>query len=201
MVAPAPAAAAGRPRDVTIERRVMEEAIRQFGERGWGGFSIDKISSAVGVGKASIYLRWDSKEDLILAAIEQLGPKASDADTGSLAGDLRVMIADLLSLYTSDIGLGVQRLNIDVHVPEALTDRLVGFRTAQVRSWRRVIRRAIGRGDLANDTSIAFLLNVVHGATWSYATTGTPAPRERRAASDDEGFVSELVGLVLKSFT
>jgi len=200
MVDTARTAGAGRPRDTTIELRVLEEAIRQFALRGWAGLSIDKIAAATGVGKASIYLRWDSKEDLVLAAIERVGPRASEIDTGSLEGDLHEMIAELLDLYTSDVGAGVQRFTLDVDVPEALRERLAAFRSEQVRSWRRVVRRAIAQGWLPEDTPIAFLLNVVHGATWSYATTGSPSPRDKRHPGKDARFISDLIGLVIDRF-
>lgn len=191
-------AGAGRPRDATIERRVLEETMRQFGARGWGGLSIDRIAAATGVGKASIYLRWDSKEDLVLAAMERVGPQASDVDSGSLEGDLRAMVEELLELYTSEVGAGVQRFNLDADAPSALVERLATFRADQVRAWRRVIRRAVERGWLAADTDIAFLLNVVHGGTWSYATSG-PRPRGRNHA-DDQRFIGAMVELVVEQF-
>lgn len=199
MVDTARTTGAGRPRDASIDRRVLEEAIRQFGRRGWGGLSIDKIAATTGVGKASIYLRWDSKEDLVLAALESVGPHASSVDSGSLEGDLRAMIEELLNLYTSDIGAGVQRFNLDHDVPAALTERLADFRRSQVRSWRKVIRRAIERDWLSPETDIAFLLNLVHGATWSYATADVK-PGESHRRADDESFVLLMIQLVVDRF-
>ncbi len=200
MAETARATGAGRPRDATIERRVLEAAIRQFGERGWSGLSIDKIAAATGVGKASIYLRWTSKEELVLAAIDAVSPQPSDADTGTIDGDLRVMVTELLDLYTSDMGAGVQRFGLDTDFPPALAERIAAQRTGQVRAWRRVIHRAIDRGWLHADTDIAFLLNLIHGTTWSYATTGNPAPRRQRRPAEDQAFVDQTIRLVVDRF-
>jgi len=200
MAGTAHATGAGRPRDATIEHRVLEEALRQFGKRGWSGLAIDKIAAATGVGKASIYLRWDSKEELVLAAIDQIGPQATDADTGTLTGDLRVMITELYELYTSDLGAGVQRFMLDADIPPALAERLSAQRTAQVRSWRRTMRRWIAQDWLRADTDITFVLNLIHGTTWSYATAGPRRPEGEQRTEGDLAFADGLIRLVVDRY-
>ena len=191
---------AGRPRDATIEARVLEEAIRQFGKLGWSGLSIEKIASAIRVGKASIYLRWGSKEELLIDALERLTPSPLEADTGSLQGDMREMVAEILDLYTSDIGDAVQRFLMDNDFSPELAERLAAHRASSIEAWRRMVRRAIDRGWLEADISIGFLLNVVHGTVWSYATSGNPSPREKRSPDRDARFIDRMVRLVQHEF-
>ena len=191
---------AGRPRDATIEDRVFDEAIRQFGKLGWSRLSIDKIASAIGVGKASIYLRWGSKEELLIDALEQRVPRAFGADTGSLWGDMREMLTEILDLYTSDIGDAVQRFVMDTDFSPELAELLATHRAKGLEAWRQMVRRNIDRGWLKPDISIGFLLNVVHGGIWSYATTGNPSPREERSPERDARFIDLMLRLIQREF-
>jgi len=36
-----------------------------FGEAGWARFSVEAVARRAGVGKASVYLRWPTKEALL----------------------------------------------------------------------------------------------------------------------------------------
>lgn len=185
---------AGRPRDETIERRVLEETVRQFGARGWSKLSVDRIASATGVGKASIYLRWSSKEELVVAAMETLAPQSAAVDTGSLDGDLTAMARALLDFYFSDIGAGIQRFGLDSDFPASVEKRLADFRRRQIRSWRTVVRRAIDNGWLREDVPIAVILNVVNGTVWSYVSA---SPGRRRRRTEEKELIAELVDLVV----
>ena len=47
---------------------MVAAALAVYAEAGWSGFSFDAVARRAGVGKAPLYLRWASKEDLLLAA-------------------------------------------------------------------------------------------------------------------------------------
>ena len=80
----------GRPRDPDAEPRIREYALKLLLERGFDGMTVDDVAEAAGVGKATIYRRWASKELLANDAMAQLFDlEIPDADTGSIAGDLR----------------------------------------------------------------------------------------------------------------
>ena len=199
MAQPARTNGAGRPRDATIEARVLDAAIRQFGQRGWPGLSIDRIAAATGVGKASIYLRWDCKEDLLLAALATHVPRAEDFNEGSLEKDLRLVIAKLLDLFHGEFRSALDRFNADRDVPPALRERFREFQHAQIQSWRGVIRRAIERGELPDDTPVTFLLDVLHGSVWSHVTA-LPVPSGERRTKSDRAFTEHLIHLILAGF-
>jgi AcrR family transcriptional regulator len=64
--------------------------LRLLGEVGYGGLTIDALAQAAGVGKATIYRRWRTKQDLIVESISDLGSLLTvPPDTGSLREDLR----------------------------------------------------------------------------------------------------------------
>ena len=51
---------------------------------------MDAVASEAGVGKATIYRRWRTKQDLVVDTISDLNrAEATAPDTGSIEGDLR----------------------------------------------------------------------------------------------------------------
>ena len=59
----------GRPRDSSIDDRVLEVTRELLVEVGWHGLSIRLIAARAGVGRASLSRRWPSKAALVLHAI------------------------------------------------------------------------------------------------------------------------------------
>ncbi len=54
--------------------------------------SMDRIAQRAGVSKATMYARWRSKDDLLVAAYQRLSRLFPTLDTGSLGGDLDALI-------------------------------------------------------------------------------------------------------------
>lgn len=59
----------GRPRDETIDAEIVRALFDCVEEVGLGSATIDAIAERAGVSKATIYRRWESKEDLMVDAI------------------------------------------------------------------------------------------------------------------------------------
>ncbi len=75
--------------------------------------TVDDVAEAAGVGKATIYRRWASKEQLANDAMAELFDiEIPDADTGSIAGDLRQVYADALTFVNSERGPALIRLAV-----------------------------------------------------------------------------------------
>ena len=62
----------GRPRDDTIDEGIVAALFELVEEVGLDGVTIDAIAERAGVGKATIYRRWASKEELIVDAVAGL---------------------------------------------------------------------------------------------------------------------------------
>src|SRR5579871_5264860 len=74
----------GRPRDPDVDRRIAQAALDLFGDAGWAGFAMEAVARRAGVGKASLYLRWSSKEALLVDALSLRMARVTDVDTGTL---------------------------------------------------------------------------------------------------------------------
>ena len=61
----------GRPRDEVVETKIIESALTLYGEVGWAAFNLTKVASAAGVGKSSIYTRWETRDDLLKRTIRR----------------------------------------------------------------------------------------------------------------------------------
>src|SRR4029453_5721644 len=91
----------GRPRDPSRDGVIRAAILRLLAEVGYGALTMDAVASEAGVGKATIYRRWRTKQDLLVARISDLNRvEASTPDTGSIEGDLRSMMHQMVSMIT-----------------------------------------------------------------------------------------------------
>lgn len=56
----------GRPRDPALDEAILDAAREIIAERGYTGASMDEIARTAGVGKDTLYRRWDSKQALVI---------------------------------------------------------------------------------------------------------------------------------------
>ena len=56
----------------TARARVLEAALTLFGEHGVGGTTLQMIADSIGVGKASVYYQFRSKEEIVAAAAQPM---------------------------------------------------------------------------------------------------------------------------------
>src|SRR3954452_12333431 len=59
----------GRPRDEAIDDKITSVALDELADHGYAGMSIDSVAQRAGVGKATIYRRYQHKANLVTAAI------------------------------------------------------------------------------------------------------------------------------------
>ena len=85
-----------RPRSLEAHEKVLHAALALFGERGIEGASMDRIATAAGVSKATIYNHWPDKEALLLEVmlwVNGLTRERDDPDSGSLERDLTIVLS------------------------------------------------------------------------------------------------------------
>lgn len=85
----------GRPRDARVDGAVMEAARSLLAEKGFAGTTVEAIASRAGVGKATIYRRWPTREALLLAVTTADLPDIPTPDTGDLRQDLLLVFTTL----------------------------------------------------------------------------------------------------------
>lgn len=83
----APAQAASpRRRGAALERAILDAALEQLSTVGWNGLTMEGVAAGAQTGKAAVYRRWPSKEDLVADALRAGLPNfASAPDLGVCA--------------------------------------------------------------------------------------------------------------------
>jgi AcrR family transcriptional regulator len=157
--------AKGRPLDPSIEGRVYDAALEVYASGGWGSFTIHAVSTRAKVGKAAIYRRWSSKEDLLVAAILSMGT-VPVPNTGSLRGDLIATVRAVLDEYSSARGLVQLRAQVEAKAyPEVFGSAMEAFRRRYLADGRTMLSASIRRGELDGDVDTSQILDAVVGMT------------------------------------
>jgi AcrR family transcriptional regulator len=187
---------AGRPRDPDVDRRVADAAVALFGEAGWAGFSVEAVAKRACVGKASIYLRWPTKEALLVEALRRRVGPIAEVDTGSLREDLVRLACQMLDLYLGDAGRAALRLRLEGDLIPGLAEQLDALQKSQVLAARGIVRRGIDRGEIPEGTSITLLLDTLVGGATTHAHA---APKDLRDTlrADATRYAEQLVDFLL----
>ncbi len=189
-------ATAGRPRDPAVDRRIAEAAIHVFGDEGWAGFSVEAVARRSGVGKASIYLRWPSKQELLLEAVRQHIGGVTSIRTGNVRDDLIELASQLLRNQLGEAGRATMRIMLEADRIPGVAEHWNAIRESQILAARGIVRRAIRRGELPKGTSVTLLLDALTGAAMNHAHTTPPSARAQLEKSVQR-YATDLVDFLL----
>lgn len=179
--APADAAARrgrGRPRDPETDDRITKAAAELLLRRGFDRTTVDDVAARAGVGKATVYRRWPSKEDLAVAAMETLySVEIPEADSGSIHSDLTASYRSVLTFVNTPDGAAFLRTSIAESVRD---DRIAALHRASTQQredlTRRTFERAIARGEVRSDIDVDSAVQWLGGVLAIRAITHRPMP-------------------------
>lgn len=168
----------GRPRDASADERILEAAGQLILERGFDKVTVDDVAALAKAGKATVYRRWASKEDLAVAALSQLyRHEIPVPDTGSVRDDLEAYYRSTLEFAGSESG----RRYLHTTIGESLRDpRVQQLHRAAVKSRedlvRKILERGVARGEIRADVPLDLPVDYI-GAVLSQAIiSGRPVP-------------------------
>jgi len=138
-------------------------------EGSFADFRLEHVAARAGVGKATIYRRWKSKEDLALEVMMDLA--APDIDVPEMDNTreelTRVVRNPVHALTTTAFGPVVRAMLSQIAVNPEVGDP---FRAQLVRFSReavaRTISRGLARGDLRPDTNIGIATELLVGPVY-----------------------------------
>jgi AcrR family transcriptional regulator len=183
----------GRPREARADRAILDAVLELLAE-GVHDVRVDEVAERAGVGKATIYRRYRSKDELVTAAIAALVGEIAVPDTGSTEDDLLALMRDAVVVYSGRVAAGampalVAAMHRDAELAHAVRD---GFLAARRRALRDVLVRGVGRGDLDPDLDLELALDVLGGPLfYRLLVTGGPI---------DEQLAAGIVDLILRGF-
>ncbi len=140
----------GRPRDPSRDGVIRAAILSLLAEVGYGALTMDAVAAQAGVGKATIYRRWRTKEDLVVDTIAEVNRAQMPVpDTGSLEGDLRAMLHAVVEGINGPSGAATQALLSTIPHHPALAE---AFRDGPLGVWsqgfEQIFRQAEARGEL-----------------------------------------------------
>ncbi len=89
----------GAQRNPESEKAILAAARDVLSEDGLAGFSIEAVARRAHAGKPTIYRWWPDKTRLLLAVYAEFKEQMAGFDTGSLEGDVRTFLTNLLTFW------------------------------------------------------------------------------------------------------
>ncbi|HEV7657992.1 MAG TPA: TetR/AcrR family transcriptional regulator [Mycobacteriales bacterium] len=182
----------GRPRSAEAEQAIREAAAELLSERGIGGFSVEAVAARAGVAKTTVYRRWPTREELLVAVVSGLKAPAEAAPGDSVRGDLLHFLRS--TAYEDRSGRWTRLMNRLLVDADEYPELVADVWRQSVRPRREylagILRRAVAEGLVRPGADLDLLVDLLISPV-------TSRIRLRRGRlSDDQ--LAELVDTVLR---
>jgi len=160
---------AGRPRSERAHQAILTAARELLIEKGFAAMRLEHVAARAGVGKATIYRRWRSKEALAQDLLSHLAaPHIAVADADTTHEELLAAVTNpMRAVIETDFGPVIRALLSEIASDPSIGDpfraTVVAARRAEV---ARVIRRGIARGDLRPDADAELATELLVGPVY-----------------------------------
>jgi AcrR family transcriptional regulator len=164
----------GRPRDEEVDNRILTTTRDLFKVDGYMRMSVDSVAKAAGVTRPTIYLRWPSKAELVIAAITDLERPDEIALTGDSLADLNTIMHGIKVSF-------IDHGNAEIfgplfterhHEPELIKQFRERLLTPRRKSLVHVLSSGVETGQLRPDLDIDAAVNTLVGALYAKLVTG-----------------------------
>ena len=176
---------AGRPRSEAARQAILGAAFRLTKNEGFSALTIEEIAREAGVGKPTIYRWWPSKSAIVFEALLQHAEQTiPEIPEGPLAANILALLQSLFRVLSTETGEILKGLMAEAQRDPAFATL---FRTQFITKRREplliLLRAGKARGELAADTNIEILADLIYGAMW-YRLLTHHAPLDEKFAHD-----------------
>lgn len=178
-----PARGPGRPRDTAIEDRVLRAALELLREKPLGEeFTLAELVERSGTSRAAIYRRWESRQAILVAALDHdrrpVGVQPRDTLLDTL---LATFLSALDVVGESDQPLINLRVVLGLKDPDLQQTYWERHVRRRRRGLLEILRRAQQEGEVRSDADLEATLDLLNGAVY-YQTIvrGDPLSLEAR---------------------
>ncbi len=178
-----------------MHRAILDAARELLIADGYTRLRLEHVAARAGVGKATIYRRWGSKEKLAQALLSDLAaPHIAIEATGDTREEMLAAVMNPMHAVTeSEFGPVIRALLSQIATNPALGDP---FRATVVQARReeiaRMIARGIERGDLCPDADPDIATELLVGPVYFRLMFGGALDRE---------FAERIVDNVMRGYT
>ncbi|MFI6639071.1 TetR/AcrR family transcriptional regulator [Streptomyces sp. NPDC050504] len=158
----------GRVRSQDAHAAVLTAAVALLEEVGYQGVTIEGVARRANVAKSTIYRWWKSKPTLVMDAYRQtVEQRVPVPDTGTLAEDLTVFVADLYRISEHPVRIAALRgLMAEAQLDPAFAQPFGQWVESRRAVVRGLLAKGIGRGELPAGTEADYAIDQVFGPFW-----------------------------------
>ncbi|WP_189109021.1 TetR/AcrR family transcriptional regulator [Streptomyces camponoticapitis] len=154
-----------RRRGPVLERAILDAALEQLSTVGWNGLTMEGVAAEAQTGKAAVYRRWPSKEDLVADALASGLPSLDDApDLGGIRDDLYELTRLVREAMYSRPGWALRAVlhECDQSASERFHALIMsGVIEPSAKLFGEVVHRGIRRGDVRPDATGSLVFDVI----------------------------------------
>ncbi|XGV94638.1 MAG: TetR/AcrR family transcriptional regulator [Leptolyngbya sp. BL-A-14] len=172
----------GRPRSAQSHQAMLQATLELLAEVGFEAMSIEAISTRAGVGKTTIYRRYNSKAELVADAIESIREGIVIPDAGSLWGDMNALIQNAAQISLNPLGRQTVAMIISSASSNAEFAQIYWTKYLQPRreAFAVVLERAKARQEVKPDLDPGLVFDTMSGIML-YAMIFQPTPESWEA--------------------
>ena len=133
------------------EAELLAVTLQLLQEHGYDGLTVDAVASAARASKATVYRRWPSKAELVLAAFnEGVRQVAVPPNTGTLRDDL-LQVGEICGQQVHQHASTIRAVLVEAsrhpELNDALQHQFIEQRKALI---QHILRQAVERGEIAD---------------------------------------------------
>ncbi|UQX12259.1 TetR/AcrR family transcriptional regulator [Candidatus Mycobacterium methanotrophicum] len=176
------------------EAELLAVTLQLLQEHGYDRLTVDAVAATARASKATVYRRWPSKDELVLAAfIEGIRQVAVPPETGTLRDDL-LRLGELICQQAQQHAGTIRAVLVEVSRNPALNDvmqqQFIGQRKALI---SHVFQEAVGRGEIATSAINDELWDLLPGyLIFRSIIQGRPPTRQTVQALVDDIMIPSL---------
>lgn len=158
----------GRPRtggrSERVRTSVLDATAQVLAERGYDALRIDEVAVRAGVHKTTVYRRWPTKADLVIAMADaRSAERVPVPDLGSLEADLQAFASSIVANLLRDGATLARTVVAAAGVEPDLRVAAAAFWSRRFGLAAEMIERARDRGEVAPDTTADAVIEALIG--------------------------------------
>ena len=153
----------GRPRSEVADRAIVAAALDVLIEVGAARFSVEAVAARAGVGKSTIYRRFDGAHDLLARALSTLNDDLPPTPAGVPVREALISIVEGIRERSAEgrsdrcLPQVLSQAHLNPELFEIYYERVVLVRRERVRA---VLRDAVTRGEVRDDVDLDLLVSL-----------------------------------------
>lgn len=176
------------------DSELLAVTLRLLQEKGYEGLTVDEVAATARASKATVYRRWPTKAELVLAAVMQgMTQVAVPPETGNLRDDL-IQIGETIARQAKAHATTMRAVLVEASRNPALNAVMQHQFAERKKLITTVLKRAVDRGEIQPEAINDDLWDLLPGyLVFRAVIQNRPATRRTVAALVDDVILPSLL--------